>query len=260
MAPGKIVKNAAKLSLAKLMLNSFWGKFGERLNKPAVESGTAPHGLFEYLNNLLMVIHVTRVFSEDFLEVVFCYMDEDASKSKKTNIFIAAFTTAQARLKLYSYLDPLRDQVLYYDTDSVIYSCKPGQTMIALGNYLGGMTSELNEDDYITEFVSGGAKNYGYLSKQGKSCCNVRGFTLNFRGSQYLNYEVMKQNVLEEVTDPLDEERRTVPITNPYFFVWETKTKKIKTVEGIKQYGLVFDKRVIDKDTFMSYPYRYKRL
>ena len=153
MAPGKIVKNAAKLLLAKLMLNSFWGKFGERLNKPAVESGTAPQGLFEYLNNLLMVIHVTRVFSGDFLEVVFCYMDEDPSKSKKTNIFIAAFTTAQARLKLYSYLDPLRDQVLYYDTDSVIYSCKPGQTTIALGNYLGDMTSELNEDDYITEFV-----------------------------------------------------------------------------------------------------------
>ena len=260
MEPGKIVKNAAKRSLAKLMLNSFWGKFGERLNKPAVESVTAPHELFEYLNNSLMVIHVICVFSEDVLEVVFSYVDEDASKGKKTNIFIAAFTTAQARLKLYSYLDPLRDQVLYYDTDSVIYSCKPGQTMIALGNYLGGMTSELNEDDYITEFVSGGAKNYGYLSKQGKSCCNVRGFTLNFRGSQYLNYEVMKQNVLEEVTDPLDEERRIVPITNPYFFVWETKTKKIKTVEGIKQYGLVFDKRVIDKDTFMSYPYRYKRL
>ena len=118
----------------------------------------------------------------------------------------------------------------------------------------------MNEDDYITEFVSGSAKNYGYLTKQGKSCCKVRGFTLNYRGSRYLNYEVMKQNVLEEITDPLDEERRTVLVTNPYFFVRETKTKKIKTVERIKQYGLVFDKRVIDKDTFMSYPYGYKRL
>ena len=33
-----------------------------------------------------------------------------------------------------------------------------------------------------------------------------------------------------------------------------------RTVERIKQYGFVFDKRVIDKDTFMSYPYWYKRL
>ena len=68
------------------------------------------------------------------------------------------------------------------------------------------MTSKLNEDDYITEFVLGSAKNYGYLTKHGNSCCKVRRFTLNYRGSWYLNYEVMKQNVLEEITDALDKE------------------------------------------------------
>lgn len=207
-----------------------------------------------------MVIHAIHIFSEDVLEVVFSYVDEDASKGKKTNIFIAAFTTAQARLKFYSSLDPLRDQVLYYDTDSVIYSCKPGQTTITPGDYLSNMTSELNEDGYITEFISGSAKNYRYLTKQGKYCCKVCGFTLNYRGSRYLNYEVIKQNVLEEITYPLEEERRTVPVINPYFFVRETKTKKTKTVKHIKQYSLVFGKRVIDKDTFMSYPYGYERL
>ena len=114
--------------------------------------------------------------------------------------------TTQARLKSYHYLNRLRDQVLYYDTDSVIFPCKPGQITITLGDYLGDMTNELNEDDYITEFVSGSAKNYGYLTKQGKSCCKVRRFILNYRGSWYPNYEVMKQNVLEEITDPLGEE------------------------------------------------------
>ena len=68
------------------------------------------------------------------------------------------------------------------------------------------MTGKLNEDDYITEFVSGSAKNYRYLTKQGKSYCKVCLFTLNYRGSWYLNYEVMKQNVLGEITDPLDED------------------------------------------------------
>ena len=126
--------------------------------------------------------------------------------------------TTQARLKLYHYLNRLRDQVLYYDTDSVIFPCKPGQITITLGDYLGDMTNELNEDDYITEFVSGSAKNYGYLTKQGKSCCKVRRFTLNYRGSWYPNYEVMKQNVLEEITDPLGEEWRTVLVTNRHFF------------------------------------------
>ena len=82
MEPGKIVKNAAKRSLAKLMLNSFCGKFGEWLNKHAVESDTVPQELFEYLNNSLVVIHEIRIFSENVLQVVFSYVDEDALKGK----------------------------------------------------------------------------------------------------------------------------------------------------------------------------------
>ena len=76
------MKNAAKRSLAKLMLNSFWGKFGEWLNKHVVESITAPHELFEHLNNSLVVIHAIRIFSEDVLEVGFSFVDEDALKGK----------------------------------------------------------------------------------------------------------------------------------------------------------------------------------
>ena len=41
--------------------------------------------------------------------------------AEKTNIFIASFTTALARPKLYEELQKLEKQVLYYDTDSVIY-------------------------------------------------------------------------------------------------------------------------------------------
>ena len=39
--------------------------------------------------------------------------------------FIVAFTTWHARLKLYESLDTLEEQVLYYDTDTVIYKWKP---------------------------------------------------------------------------------------------------------------------------------------
>ena len=48
-------------------------------------------------------------------------MTDDVRPCPKTNIFIAAFTTCWALLKLYSYLDQVQQQVLYYDTDSVIY-------------------------------------------------------------------------------------------------------------------------------------------
>lgn len=38
-----------------------------------------------------------------------------------SNIHIAAFTTAHSRLRLYEKLDELGQNVVYYDTDSVVY-------------------------------------------------------------------------------------------------------------------------------------------
>jgi hypothetical protein len=42
-----------------------------------------------------------------------------------TNIFIAAFTTANVRLRLYKMLDILGESLVYYDTDSFVYTGCP---------------------------------------------------------------------------------------------------------------------------------------
>ena len=80
---------------------------------------------------------------------------------------MAAFTTCYARLRLYESLDILLEQVPYYDTDSVVYNWRPDQPSMATGDFLGDMTDEL-DGDVITEFVSGGAKNYGYTHEREK--------------------------------------------------------------------------------------------
>lgn len=36
------------------------------------------------------------------------------------------------------------------------------------GDYLGDLANELDTIDYITEFVSGGPKNYAYRTNKGK--------------------------------------------------------------------------------------------
>jgi len=114
--------------------------------------------------------------------------------------------------------------------------------------------------DIIEEFVSGGAKNYGYRTKQGKFECKVRGFTLNVRGKEKLNYHTMKEHILSEINNPL-EEKRTIPVTNPKYFKRDVrKEKPIRLTERTKRYGLVFDKRVLNPDTKKSEPYGYKRV
>lgn len=76
-------------------------------------------------------------------------MPQDAS----TNVFIATFTTAWARIKLYTEMDKLGRNVLYHDTDSIIYA-SDGNNDPPLGNFLGEFTDELDGDE-ITTFVSG---------------------------------------------------------------------------------------------------------
>jgi hypothetical protein len=74
-------------------------------------------------------------------------------------------------MHLYAHLDKLLEGALYCDTDSVIFVQKTAETpLIEYGNALGEMTSELKANDYISEFVSGGPKNYAY-----KQCNSVTG-------------------------------------------------------------------------------------
>ena len=172
-----------------------------------------PAHLFSLISNATLDISTLRLCTDDILEAVYTSVQENAVKGTKTNIFVAAFTTCHARLKLYESLDTLQHQVLYYDTDSVVYKWRPGQPSIAIGDFLGDMTDEM-DGDVITEFVSGGAKNYGYQTRGGKVVCTVRGFTLNVRGSAILNFHTMKDNIISELDTPQDS-RRNLNIVIP---------------------------------------------
>ena len=90
-----------------------------------------------------------------------------------------------------------------------------------------------------------------------KLVSKVRGFTLNVRGSAVLNFETMKDNILAELDNTLDH-RRTLDVVTPYYFQRDLENKRIKAMPRVKQYGLVFDKRVIQTNTKSSYPYGYK--
>ena len=97
--------------------------------------------------------------------------------------------------------------MLYFDTDSIIFSQRPGDPTLPTGDYLGEFTSELKPGDHIVEFASAGPKNYGYRTEEGKLECKVRGFTLNARGQSQLNFDLLKANVIDEVNVPLGEPR-----------------------------------------------------
>ena len=124
--------------------------------------------------------------------------------------------------------------------------------------FLGDFTDE-TDGDPIKEFASGGAKNYGYLTKGGKVECKVRGYSLKYRNKLLLNFYVLRDNILKEWDVP-QEERRAITLVDKNFFDRDQTNKSIRLIAREKQYGLVFDKRVIDRTTWMSYPYGYVRI
>ena len=85
-----IAKNPGKRSTAKMMLNSFWGKFGQQPNKTQVNLCTNP-----------AKFHSIRIVNDHMLEVVHSYEDNTITTQTNINIFVACFTTCWARLKLY---------------------------------------------------------------------------------------------------------------------------------------------------------------
>ena len=172
----KIEYNPGLRTLAKMMLTSMWGKFGQRLNKTQVQEFDDPQTFHHFLDTCTLDVRHVSVINENLIEVHYQYQDEDIPVSPNLNIFVATFTTCWARLRLYEALQLLGERVLYYDMDSVVYLEEENQPNPVLGDYLGEFTSELDDDDYIEEFVSGGPKNYGYTTKKGHVECKVRGF------------------------------------------------------------------------------------
>jgi len=60
------------------------------------------------------------------------------------------------------------------------------------------MTSDLKPNEIVSEFVSGGPKNYAYktfnsVTGAEKNVCKVKGITLNYNTSQFVNFEKIKE-------------------------------------------------------------------
>ena len=212
-----------------------------------------PKQFYELLYSSAFEVCDARLVNDDTVEVQYRNTKEFAEQNNKVNVVIAAFTTAYARLKLYDLLDLLQERVLYYDTDSVIYVHKPGKPDPPLGNYLGDLTDELDDGDYITSFVSGGPKNYAYRTKKGKTDTKIRGITLDYAATGKLNHDVIRDLVHQHTN--CDTEAK-VTIDMPFKITRDKKEKNILTKRMKKDYRVVYNKRIITEN-YETVPYGY---
>jgi hypothetical protein len=210
--------------VSKLCLNSLWGKFCQR--NDLVQTKVFKHGMSEYHAYLerYKATHdrfIVPIFMDDkhpILEVQIKPLKEGSEQQKQqtndfANVVIGVFTTAYGRMELYRELDRLQDQVLYCDTDSIIYKYNKNNTQhkqIAVGEYLGQWKDELEDKqgrNTIVQFVSGGPKNYAYKldrkdDKGRQEYLKVKGINLRaYAAQRVVTRDAMKRLVIPFVRE-----------------------------------------------------------
>ena len=113
MRKDKICKNPGLRALAKLCLNSLWGRFAMRTGRLMTEFISDPLLFYKRLNGADIDMHDLYILNDDLVEIVHKRKHEYETENKVTNIFIGIFTTAWARLELYNLMDLVGGNALY---------------------------------------------------------------------------------------------------------------------------------------------------
>ena len=248
-----IEKNPGRRQCCKLMVTSLWGKTGQRGNMPrtVVVHNTSEFNAIVFNDQYELGI-VDRLPHHDYAwQITYKLKHECVVKEpRNSNVYIAAFTTTWARIKLWKKLYELGERVLYYDTDSIIYKTGPSQSHLERGPYLGDLTNELEEGRYITEFVSTGPKSYAYRD-------NIGAHVIKFKGISKTLYNVRKINLETMVKCVSDASFRVTGEDGPRNMLFKIdKCGRLKTEFQLKTFRMVYSKRYIGDD-YVTYPFGY---
>lgn len=195
----KLAGNKGREEIAKMCINGPTGKWGYNPSKEkACKIVDDPA---EFMN---LIFGSYEKVDINFINSDVCVVKTEESteytEHTKSNVYISAYITGYSRMKLYmEALEPLNRNVLYFDTDSVIYVSPTGEHLIPVDTTgaMGLWTSECEPDDWFTEFVAAGPKTYALRSHSGrKNIAKSKGFSLHFKNSEIFNLETLRDNVL----------------------------------------------------------------
>jgi hypothetical protein len=131
-------------AIAKMCINAPTGKWGYNPSKQkSTRLVTDTDDFFKYMCGTYEQVTLNIMNEDVCLATV--SSGNDMTEHSRSNVYISAFITAYARLKLYNEaLEPLGKNVLYFDTDSVIYVSPTGEHLVDIDTTgaMGLWTSE----------------------------------------------------------------------------------------------------------------------
>lgn len=169
----------ATRQMAKLQLNSLYGIFGRKIDliKTIVDTPNNELKIIEsyFVQTIVKINSTISLFLiasnlDDRLVRDYNIKYNDNIKSSfsltvKSNVAIASAITAYARIEMIKYKTDNNIDVIYTDTDSLIYKGELSKNLF--GDKIGQMKDELN-GKFIKEIFVLGIKKYAYLDSDDK--------------------------------------------------------------------------------------------
>ena len=244
-----VKKDPVLRNIAKIMLNSFYGKFAQRSNLESTEIVSTYKTMWELATDSKKEITGMVSVGTNKLLVNWKLADDDDARQGKVNVAIAAFVTAYARRELWCKLNEVESTLpgclFYCDTDSIMYRCKSGQPLLQTGPLLGDLTLETRQDEVIKKAVFLGPKNYAYVIRNKdtgaeRTVVKVKGITLNAKALQMLPFETLTEMAKAYCHDNLTiekqiEQRRIKGMPN----------QEVINHSLVKVYRAVSEKRIV---------------
>jgi hypothetical protein len=245
-----ITDNPTQRLIAKLALNSLWGRFALRSNLPTFEYVDSVDRMWELLYSGNYDISYLNILDEDTVQVQHTLTDDWNSTDLKSNCVIAGFVTSYARIRLYEGFETVGcENLCYGDTDSIICLQGPGIPVIKQGILLGEFKSELGDGEFMTFFVCIGPKAYAFKTNLGREEYRAKGVTVSHE-----NKDIFQLDSLEAmVKDP----SIVHYIISPYKIFRTKGNWELSSHSQTKLFRYTFAKRKIINDKFFTVPYGY---
>lgn len=207
--------NEGLRSLAKLLLNSLWGKLGQRSYpvKEWISDSARRQYLWDKFDNKEYEL-VGIACKDDSRTHVTYRIPDDYSNLTNTACQLAAYVSMWGRVILHKkILNPFGDRALYCDTDSGIIFPKKGIAIPYMGRGLGMLVSEIPKmikkaklidfpNPRLIESVQVVPKTYGIKiqSSNGKEYTKVvcKGFEVSYANAKSVTFEAMKNLVFTQ--------------------------------------------------------------
>ena len=260
----KVEFNEGMRWISKICLNNFWGHFGMRDNFLSSDYIDNDNSLVDYIFNPKYKDQSVIILNDDFRLITYRLHTNFIQTHRKTNIFIAVYTTAHARLRLYKLLDILGERVCGNDTDSVFFADDGSEAVKEINDMIGEAPGKLTDENktvtrtmegeiiynkvWMDKFVSNGPKDYSQYLNNGSQKGKCKGFKTNAMTEELVTFE-NRENLIDG--------KGPINLKETRFVLDKQHDIKVKEIEKVWDFDLNKRMIVYKDDMIDTLPYGF---